>query len=67
MKIPQHITDLTRDDFEQIASVANIVQGPGILLERDSLRIIARINEEYVKSLIRKTVYGSSSTGETTQ
>lgn len=67
MKIPQHITDLTRDDFEQIASVANIVQGPGILLERDSLRIIARIDEEYVKSLIRKTVYGSSSTGETTQ
>jgi hypothetical protein len=67
MKIPQHITDLTRDDFEQIASVANIVQGPGILLERDSLRIIARIDEGYVKSLIRKTVYGSSSTGETTQ
>ena len=67
MKIPKHITDLTRDDFEQIASVANIVQGPGILLERDSLRIIARIDEGYVKSLIRKTVYGSSSTGETTQ
>ena len=59
MQIPQHITELTRTDFEQIAAVANIEQGPGIILERDGLRIVVKIDETYVKTLAKKAVFGT--------
>lgn len=51
MEVPNHITDLTRRDFEQIARVANIEQGYGIILEPIGNKLVISIDENAIKRI----------------
>lgn len=52
MKIPRHITDLGRGDFEEIARATNLQPGVGISVEKvgDGIRI--SLNETQFKQML---------------
>lgn len=52
MKIPQHITDLTRRDFEEIARATNLRPGLGISVDPTGDEIKISINEAQLKQML---------------
>ena len=52
MNIPEHITDLTRGDFEEIARAANPTPGNGIEINRKADAIEIAISESQLKRMM---------------
>ena len=52
MKIPEHITDLTRSDFQQIARATNPKSGVGVKVEPSDDGFTFSIDETQFKRMV---------------
>ena len=59
MKVPSHITSLSRRDFEEIAKAANLTQGEGVIVESVGNRYVVRIDVNWLNNWVRNLIYGS--------
>ena len=52
MKIPEHITDLKRKDFEEIAAATNPTPGTGIEIDKKAETITIALNLSQFKRML---------------
>lgn len=52
MNIPQHVTDLTREDFAQIARAVNPQQGVGIIIDNTGDRLRFSLDLDQLRKLL---------------
>lgn len=53
MKVPQHITSLSRADLQELADLTNLTVGPGILITRHNGGIRLEVNQTQIRRWIR--------------
>ena len=60
MKIPTHITDLSRGDFEEIARIVNLQVGNGLVLDPRGGGYFLRIDENWLRNFVANIAFNLS-------
>ena len=62
MKVPQHITSLSRADLQELADLTNLTVGPGILITRQNGGIRIEVNQAQLCRWIRAFIQNGGTT-----
>jgi hypothetical protein len=54
MRVPNHITDLSRTDFTEIARAANMQAGDGIVIEPQDEKLVIKVDQNWIANVLQK-------------
>ena len=54
MKTPLHITDMTRQDFDEIARAANMRGEDGVNIEPQGDRNVVKLDQSWLRAFVKR-------------